>query len=45
MTIEEIATSLSVTINDAAALLRGFVDEGKLLREEVNGRLFYKSPL
>jgi wyosine [tRNA(Phe)-imidazoG37] synthetase (radical SAM superfamily) len=45
LTIEEIATSLSVTINDAAALLRGFVDEGKLLREEVNGRLFYKSPL
>ncbi|MGB7566582.1 MAG: radical SAM protein [Chitinivibrionales bacterium] len=44
LTIEEAALRLNATINDAAALLLRFVDEGKLLREEVNGRVFYKSP-
>jgi wyosine [tRNA(Phe)-imidazoG37] synthetase (radical SAM superfamily) len=44
LTLEEIALSLNATINDAAALLLGFVDDGKLLQENVNGRVFYKSP-
>jgi wyosine [tRNA(Phe)-imidazoG37] synthetase (radical SAM superfamily) len=45
LTIEEAALTLNITINNAAALLLGFVSEGKLLREEVNGRTFYKIPL
>lgn len=45
LTIEEAALLLNTTINDAAALLLRLVDEKKLLREEVNGRAFYKSSL
>jgi wyosine [tRNA(Phe)-imidazoG37] synthetase (radical SAM superfamily) len=45
LTLEETAMSLRATINDAAAVLNDLLADGKLLREEVNGRVFYKSAL